>query len=129
VELEMMHDEALRELDAAPPAAASQFLAESLSPFEMTHRGFQEAAQRLEETNKRLEHTNAELAAANRELEAFSYSVSHDLRAPLRTINAFTQALAEDIADRLDHASRDHLRPVLAASARMSDRIDALLEL
>jgi len=129
VELEMMHDRALRELDAGPPEVAAQFLAESLSPFEMTHRGFQEAVQRLEVANDALARSNAELASANRELEAFSYSVSHDLRAPLRTINAFTQALAEDIAHQLDHTSRDHLRRVLAATARMSDLIDALLEL
>lgn len=70
-----------------------------------------------------------ELEAANRELESFSYSVSHDLRAPLRTITAFTQALAEDLDDKLDEQSRDHLRRVLGATARMSDLIDALLEL
>jgi light-regulated signal transduction histidine kinase (bacteriophytochrome) len=55
--------------------------------------------------------------------------VSHDLRAPLRTINAFTQALADDLRYSLDDKSRDHLRRVLAAAARMSDLIDALLEL
>ena len=70
-----------------------------------------------------------ELEAANRELESFSYSVSHDLRAPLRTITAFTQAIAEDLDDKLDEQSRDHLRRVLGATARMSDLIDALLEL
>jgi light-regulated signal transduction histidine kinase (bacteriophytochrome) len=51
------------------------------------------------------------------------------LRAPLRTISAFTQALAEDLRYQLDDKSRDHLRRVLAAAARMSDLIDALLEL
>ncbi len=70
-----------------------------------------------------------ELEAANRELESFSYSVSHDLRAPLRTITAFTQAIAEDLDDKLDEQSRDHLRRVLGATSRMSDLIDALLEL
>ena len=76
-----------------------------------------------------LERANSELAHANRELEAFSYSVSHDLRAPLRTISAFTQALIEDLGDKLDDKARDHTRRVLAATARMSDLIDALLEL
>ena len=76
-----------------------------------------------------LAQTNRELAQTNRELEAFSYSVSHDLRAPLRTISAFTHALAEDLEGHLGDAARDHLRRVLAASARMSDLIDALLEL
>lgn len=76
-----------------------------------------------------LARTNAELAHANRELEAFSYSVSHDLRAPLRTISAFTQALAEELAPQLTGKTRDHMHRVLAAAARMSDLIDALLEL
>jgi len=76
-----------------------------------------------------LANANIELAQANRELEAFSYTVSHDLRAPLRTISAFTQALAEDLANQLDDKARDHIRRVLAASSRMADLIEALLEL
>jgi DNA-binding response OmpR family regulator len=76
-----------------------------------------------------LGRANADLAQANRELEAFSYSVSHDLRAPLRTISAFTYALIEDFGDAVDDKARDHIRRVLAATARMSDLIDALLEL
>jgi light-regulated signal transduction histidine kinase (bacteriophytochrome) len=117
VELAAIHEHALREVlgSAAPPPEVDQFFAEALSPFEMTHRGFREANERLE--------------AAVRELEAFSYSVSHDLRAPLRTISAFTQALAEDLRYQLDDKSRDHLRRVLAAAARMNELIDALLEL
>ncbi len=91
------------------------------------------AAQLVAETRAtladELARTNAELGQANRELEAFSYSVSHDLRAPLRTISAFTHALAEDLGDALDDKARDHVRRVLAASARMADLIDALLEL
>jgi DNA-binding response OmpR family regulator len=76
-----------------------------------------------------LASANIELAQANRELEAFSYTVSHDLRAPLRTISAFTHALAEDLSEHLDDKSRDHIRRVLAASSRMADLIEALLEL
>ena len=76
-----------------------------------------------------LARANDDLAQANRELEAFSYSVSHDLRAPLRTISAFTHALIEDFGDNIDDKARDHIRRVLAATARMSDLIDALLEL
>jgi light-regulated signal transduction histidine kinase (bacteriophytochrome) len=117
VELAAIHDHALREVlgDSAPPPEVDQFFAEALSPFEMTHRGFREANERLE--------------SAVRELEAFSYSVSHDLRAPLRTISAFTQALAEDLRYQLDDKATDHLRRVLAAAARMNELIDALLEL
>ena len=55
--------------------------------------------------------------------------MSHDLRAPLRTISAFTQALAEDCEHQLDDKASDHLRRVLAAAARMNELIDALLEL
>jgi two-component system NtrC family sensor kinase len=76
-----------------------------------------------------LERSNVELAHANRELETFSYSVSHDLRAPLRTISAFTRVLVEELGDRLDDRGREHVRRVLAASSRMADLIDALLEL
>ena len=91
------------------------------------------AARELAETRaalaEELSRKNAELAQANRELEAFSYSVSHDLRAPLRTISAFTQAIAEDLGDKLDQRALDHIRRVIAAATRMSDLIDALLEL
>ena len=91
------------------------------------------AAKELAETRaalaEELERANVELAQANRELEAFSYSVSHDLRAPLRTISAFTQALVEDLSEVFDERARDYTRRVLAASARMSDLIEALLEL
>ncbi|MEP6861896.1 MAG: response regulator [Deltaproteobacteria bacterium] len=86
-------------------------------------------AEQLARTNFELAATNRQLAAANRELEAFSYSVSHDLRSPLRAIRSFTQMLEEDAAPKLDETSRDHLRRVIAATTRMSDLIDALLEL
>src|SRR3546814_14487425 len=56
----------------------------------------------VQDLNERLTRDNAELAAVNNELEAFSYSVSHDLRAPLRAIDGLSQALLEDCADNLD---------------------------
>jgi DNA-binding response OmpR family regulator len=86
-------------------------------------------AEQLARSNFELAATNRQLAAANRELEAFSYSVSHDLRSPLRAIRSFTQMLEEDAGPQLDEASRDHLSRVIAATTRMSDLIDALLEL
>ncbi len=71
----------------------------------------------------------AQLEAANKELEAFSYSVSHDLRAPLRSIDGFSQALLEDYADKLDAGGQDHLHRVRAAIQRMAQLIDDMLNL
>lgn len=77
----------------------------------------------------RIQGVNTELLAANKELEAFSYSVSHDLRAPLRSIDGFSLALLEDYADKLDEDARDYLRRVRAATQRMGILIDDLLSL
>lgn len=71
----------------------------------------------------------AELEAVNQELEAFAYSVSHDLRAPLRGIDGFSQALLEDYGDKLDGTGRNYLERVRAASQRMGILIDDLLKL
>jgi signal transduction histidine kinase len=67
--------------------------------------------------------------AANTELQAFSYSVSHDLRAPLRAMDGFSQALIEDYNDILDDSGKDYLRRVRTASQKMAQLIDALLKL
>jgi PAS domain S-box-containing protein len=67
--------------------------------------------------------------SANEELEAFSYSVAHDLRAPLRAIDGFSQALEEDCADKLDAEDRKNLERVRAAAIRMSQLIEGLLGL
>jgi signal transduction histidine kinase len=77
----------------------------------------------------RVAERTAELAAANQELEAFSYSVSHDLRAPLRSLDGFSQILLEDYADVLDAEGLGSLQRIRGAAQRMAGLIDALLSL
>jgi two-component system, NtrC family, sensor kinase len=84
------------------------------------------AARELAETRAALAD---ELDRKNRELESFSYSVSHDLRAPLRSIDGFSQALLEDYSGALDATGHDYLRRVRAAAGRMAELIDDLLKL
>jgi PAS domain S-box-containing protein len=81
------------------------------------------------ELEERVALRTDELAAANRELEAFAYSVSHDLRAPLRAMDGFSQALLEDMAARLDTQGQDYLMRIRRASRKMSQLIDDLLAL
>lgn len=83
----------------------------------------------IRELNDSLRNRSSELEAINRELEAFSYSVSHDLRAPLRAIDGFSRILANDYADRLDDAGRDRLQRVRRAAQHMGALIDDLLKL
>jgi PAS domain S-box-containing protein len=78
---------------------------------------------------ERVAERTAQLAAANAELEAFSYSVSHDLRSPLRAIDGFSRAIAEDYEATLDDNGRDYLRRIRDASQRMAQLIDDLLRL
>src|SRR5579862_77029 len=88
---------------------------------------------RIRDLNLELEARVAErtkqLELANKELESFSYSVSHDLRAPLRAIDGFSQALVEDYGDQLDERAQNYLDRVRKAAQRMADLIDALLQL
>ena len=81
------------------------------------------------ELEQRVIERTAQLQTANKELEAFSYSVSHDLRAPLRSIDGFSQALLEDCADQLNSEGRSYLQRVRAAAQRMAELIDDMLKL
>jgi signal transduction histidine kinase len=76
-----------------------------------------------------VERSNRELATLNEELEAFSYSVSHDLRGPLRSMDGFSLVLLEDYGDKLDEEGKDALQRIRAATQRMGNLIDDLLRL
>lgn len=89
----------------------------------------QQLQQARDELEQRVLDRTAQLEVANKELEAFSYSVSHDLRAPLRSIDGFSQALLEDCGDRLDDQGRSDLQRVRAATRRMAQLIDDMLDL
>ena len=87
------------------------------------------AEQRIQELNAHLARQNAELLALNQELEAFSYSVSHDLRAPLRAIDGFSRILLRENAAQLDAPGQDRLTRVRLAAQKMGTLIDTLLKL
>jgi len=78
---------------------------------------------------QRVQERTVQLANINQELESFTYSVSHDLRAPLRAINGFSHALKEDCYDKLDNKGKDYIKRILLASLNMGSLIDELLKL
>jgi signal transduction histidine kinase len=124
----------------AGPLGGSAELAQLGGAFDEMARRLQRRREELEQAHERIRLLNhelesrvadrtAQLQAANQELEAFSYSVSHDLRAPLRAIAGFSQALLEDSAGQLDKAGLGHLRRLREGANRMGQLIDDLLGL
>jgi signal transduction histidine kinase len=87
------------------------------------------ANQKLAEQNRKLAAAKAVTEASNRELEAFSYSVAHDLRAPLRSVDGFCEILEEEYASWLDDTGRGYLERVRRAAQHMATLIDDLLRL
>lgn len=82
---------------------------------------------RVEELNRQLEGKVAQVSEVNRELEAFSYSVSHDLRAPLRHVAGFSDKLSRHLGDAADDKSRHYLEVISSSARRMAALIDDLL--
>jgi light-regulated signal transduction histidine kinase (bacteriophytochrome) len=138
MELSAIHREALgrvlrdcrtTEECARAAAVATGFFAESLAPYEMALRGFRESSEQLRVANEALEQRRSDLAAANKELEAFTYSVSHDLRAPLRHIDGFSKLLLEEYSTELPDEARHYLTRVRDGTRHMGKMVDDLLNL
>jgi len=138
MELYAIHREALARVlrDCRTPeecgraaARATEFFAESLAPYEMALRGFRETCEQLRLTNEALEQRSKDLAAANKELEAFTYSVSHDLRAPLRHIDGFSKLLLDEYSEALPAQARHYLTCIREGTCRMGQMVDDLLGL
>lgn len=91
--------------------------------------GIKRAENEIEELNQALRQRAAELEASNKELEAFAYSVSHDLRAPLRSMAGFSEALLEDYGSQLDEQGKQYLTWIRESGELMGQLVDDLLQL
>jgi PAS domain S-box-containing protein len=113
-------------LDRADMSKGIIWVVQDITELKNAEAALQEAHDHLEE---KVRERTGELAALNRELEAYSYTVSHDLRAPLRTIDGFAALLEERLAGRLDREDGEYLGKVRSGVGRMHRLIEALLEL
>jgi PAS domain S-box-containing protein len=104
-------------------------LKERVTEVERLNRATANLLEDLQQAHQMTEETARSLEAANAELKSFSYSVSHDLRAPLRAIDGFSQALVEDYADQLDEQGQAYLQRIRTASQRLGQLIDDMLKL
>jgi light-regulated signal transduction histidine kinase (bacteriophytochrome) len=120
--------EHLRETQRAELNILEDFDAERVK-VELANQQLENEIEERKRIEEEIQRVNRELLGANKELEAFSYSVSHDLRAPLRSIDGFSQALLEDYADALDERGKGYLRRVRAAAQLMGALIDDFLNL
>jgi PAS domain S-box-containing protein len=109
------------------PLAAEKGLVVTSAIRDITER--KQVEQQISKLNKELEHRAMELENANKELEAFSYSVSHDLRSPLQNIDSFSLILMEDYANQLDPEGLDCVQRLRGSCQHMQDIIEALLAL
>ena len=104
-------------------------LAETHAALEQKIDEQRQSADKITHLNHDLNLTVSQLQGANQELEAFAYSVSHDLRAPLRAMGGFSEALLEDFGDKLEGEARDYLDEIIIGSRHMGQLIDGLLTL
>lgn len=89
----------------------------------------QQDSRAIERLRGKMRERSLELEVTAKELESFTYTVSHDLRAPIRVVEGFARILQEDYGDRIDRVGHDHLQRILSAATRMTQMIDALLGL
>ncbi|WP_137938281.1 PAS domain-containing sensor histidine kinase [Chitinivorax sp. B] len=117
-------------LSSSPLAKALLSIFAARAGTELERTRSEERVQQLnQELENRVQRRTEELQRANQEIEAFSYSVSHDLRAPIRRIHNFANILSDDYADHLPSEGRDYLSRIMRAATNMSELIDAMLHL